>query len=163
MLSQERLREVLFYDKEKGIFLWNIDTFLGRARFGKVAGSLSNEGYVLISIDKKRYLAHRLAWLYVTGKWPQEYIDHKNTIRSDNRWNNLREASKIQNGGNRKRTKNKKSGLPKGVYKHENNYRAQLVGRKEGKNLGTYKSIEEAVQAYEKAAKKHFGEFYRPD
>lgn len=101
-LTAQRLRELLSYDATTGRFTWLVSrpgTFAG-----SVAGHLdsrSSSGYRTICINWKTHREHRLAWLYMTGEWPVSLIDHINGVRDDNRWCNLREANKSQNGQNR--------------------------------------------------------------
>ena len=116
MLTQARLKELLDYDPSTGLFTWKV----GRSgvRKGSSAGSLNNHGYMRISIDGKRYQSHIVAFLYMTGSFPHEEVDHMNNIRDDNRWENLREASKYQNAKNTKIRKDNTSGF-KGVYWHK--------------------------------------------
>jgi len=95
-LSFSRLREVLYYDEETGIFMWKINT--GKKRLaGKIAGSKMVRGYWMICVDYVQYAAHRVAWFYVTGRWPPHQIDHINGVRTDNRFVNLRLATFKQN------------------------------------------------------------------
>lgn len=98
-LSQARLQEILHYDPDTGLFTWR--TGVGTASEGARAGGSSN-GYVSIQVDCKRYYAHRLAFLYMTGAWPTGVVDHRNNNPSDNRWGNLRDATRRQNALNRK-------------------------------------------------------------
>lgn len=96
----EELKELLQYDEETGRFTYLVSTS-ARAQQGKEAGS-DNHGYIMITIRGKRYMAHRLAWLYVNGDMPNGEIDHINGIRGDNRICNLRVVSKIENQRNMK-------------------------------------------------------------
>lgn len=101
-LTQERLREFLHYDPESGAFWWKVPSSI-RAR-GERAGSLAGaSGYRRISIKKKSYAAHRLAWLYIYGTWPTNEIDHINGVRDDNRIKNLRDVSGAENLANREK------------------------------------------------------------
>src|SRR4029434_9631151 len=100
MLTAERLREVLTYDPESGLFLWNITTS-NRVRAGDIAGNTENHyGYRRIGIDGKLYRGARLAWLYMKGEWPPGRVDHKNRNRIDDRWENLRLCTHAQNVAN---------------------------------------------------------------
>jgi hypothetical protein len=99
-LTADRLREVLSYSPESGQFIW-LKT-QGRAAAGSVAGAIHKYGYRVISVDRKGYGAHRLAWLYVHGEWPKEEIDHINGDRQDNCISNLRDVSPRVNSQNRK-------------------------------------------------------------
>ena len=111
MLTQERLKEVLHYDPETGIFAWQVQT--GRSRLDSPAGYTRRDGYRQIKVDKRVYLAHRLAWLFMMGAWPSEEVDHINCNKVDNRWTNLRPATRGQNNAN-SRARRSKSGI-KGV------------------------------------------------
>ena len=96
ILSAERLRAVLSYDPETGVFtrtvrLANRHQIGDRADFIITAGN--QRGYYRVSLDSERHLAHRLAWLYVYGKWPELTIDHINRNPSDNRIQNLRDVT----------------------------------------------------------------------
>ena len=98
-LTQARVREVLHYDPETGVFtnrVWRG----GNSQVGSVAGWTNGSDYVLVSVDGGQYLAHRLAWFYVHGVWPESDIDHRNHITTDNRLVNLRCGSRSQNNCN---------------------------------------------------------------
>lgn len=93
MLTQARLRELLHYDPESGVFTWIAKSSpCSHIRPGDIAG-WDDDGYVKIKLDGRDYKAHRLAWLYMHGQWPSRFIDHKDTDRSNNRFLNLRDAS----------------------------------------------------------------------
>lgn len=98
MITQDKLKELFEYNPDTGDFTRRVAK--GRAAKGSIAGSRNSNGYVYIKIDKISYSAHRLAFLYMEGRFPEE-IDHINRIRWDNRWNNLREATHQQNCRNR--------------------------------------------------------------
>jgi hypothetical protein len=116
-MKNERLRELLEYDPETGVFLWKTRTS-NRVKIGSVAGTKHGKGYVSISCDGKRYMAHRLAWLYVHGQFPEEQIDHINGVRDDNRLCNLRCVSSAENQMNMKLDKRSSSGIT-GVHWHK--------------------------------------------
>lgn len=161
MITLERLREVLEYDPESGVWVWIARTGK-KSKPGKIAGSVESHGYVVIRIDKGLYKAHRLAWLYMTGEWPKATIDHKNLERADNRWVNLREATQSQNNTNRGLTGLNKSGF-KGVSweKLAGKWRAQGRAGRQAMYIGLYETKEEASAAYEAWAMEAHGEFYR--
>ncbi len=101
-LTAARLRELLHYDPLTGIFTRLVRTSQN-ANVGDVAGSPDDAGYIRISVDGKRYRAHRLAWLYMKGEWPALHIDHEDTDTGNNRWLNLREATRSVNAQNQRR------------------------------------------------------------
>jgi hypothetical protein len=96
MLSAKRLRRVLSYAPATGIFRWKVSAS-SRAPVGAIAGAKNGRGYHQIRIGGRPYSASRLAWLYMTGKWPNSEISYINGKRSDTRWANLREATSLQN------------------------------------------------------------------
>jgi len=150
MLTADRLKEVIHYDPDTGVF----------TRDGEVAGGLNCErGYWCITIDYVSYLAHRLAVLYMTGEMPKFGVSHRNYNRADNRWSNLRSATKRQTAHNRKASN--KLGI-KGVrMTPQGSYRAGIYVNKRHLNLGTFSTAEAASDAYASAALLHFGEFAR--
>lgn len=159
-ITQKRLKEILHYNPDTGVFTWLVDKT--RVMAGDRAGKVTRDGYVDIGVDGKRYPAHRLAVFYMTGKMPSEYVDHINSDRSDNRWINLRLASNSQNQMNVPMWSNNTSGF-KGVswHKHEGRWRASIrVGGKR-KHLGYFDTAEQGRAAYNEAAKIYHGEFAR--
>lgn len=144
-LTQSELKDVLKYDPDTGLFTW----IKGRLK-NKLAGSKHvTKNYIIISIRNDAYYAHRLAWLYMSGGWPKNLIDHKDTNGLNNKWINLREASNAQNLRNMK--PRNKSGL-KGIQKSKHGYSVRM-------QLGTYKTKKEAIDVYNKASLLYFGEF----
>src|SRR5437879_5605760 len=109
MLTAERLKELLTYDPETGEFRWKVAPN-GRVRVGDIAGCVSSRGYILIGIDGALYRAHRLAFLFMTGAFPEPQVDHSNRDKADNRWLKLREANNSQNNANKPAQSNNTSG-----------------------------------------------------
>jgi hypothetical protein len=111
-LTRERLKEVLDYSKETGVFVWIKKPYphANSVKVGQPAGTIQH-GYTVIKIDNIPYKAHRLAWLYAFGVFPTEEIDHKNGNRSDNRFLNLREVSHAVNSRNQKKRSTNTSGF----------------------------------------------------
>jgi len=145
MLTQDQLKTALLYNPMTGIFVRKIKTS-PRINIGDVAGSTSDGGYLLISVLGKQYRSHRLAWLYMTGKFPDLHIDHINHSRKDNRWANLREASRFDNATNRPLQSNNTSGVV-GVFKHRVTRRwcAKIKVHGENIHLGYYSDINSAI------------------
>ena len=155
-LTQERLKELLEYNPETGAFVWRFAR--GPRGAGAIAGSVGNRGYLVIRIDFKIYLAHRLAFLYMTGRWPTADTGHINCIRNDNRWTNLREATRGQNNANRGLTKQNKSGF-KGVSWNSQN--KKWVAHILHTYIGSFDDPREAHSAYCEAAMKLHGSYHR--
>lgn len=158
-LTQDILKELLQYDPSTGDFVWRKDHGVN-AKAGALAGVISPVGYRQIGIGSKTYLGHRLAFLYMTGAFPPETVDHANGVRSDNRFENLRAATQSENIANRGPNRNNKVGL-KGVSRFGNRYRAQITANRKHMYLGLFDTAEEAHEAYCAASAKHFGGFAR--
>jgi hypothetical protein len=152
----------LDYDPETGLFTWKVNRRGRFARVGSKAGTDNGDGQIRINVDGTKHVAHRLAWLYMTGTWPPGLIDHRNLVRSDNRWSNLRLATKSENMANRRAPANNKSGL-KGVSRHSqcDRWTAQICKDGQRVHLGLFKTKEEAHAAYTAAAAEMYGEFAR--
>lgn len=159
-LTVERLRERLLYWPDTGLFTWLIPPSFREA--GDLAGYVNNAGYWVLHVDGQRYLGHRLAWLYMTGEWPTAHIDHINRVTDDNRWSNLREATRSENHANCKRYKNNTSGF-KGVTYNARKRRwvARLNAKGRPVFCAYFKTPEAAHAAYVAAAQQYFGEFAR--
>lgn len=155
MLTQDRLKELLHYDPKTGVFTWLCDRG-GKAKEGTEAGVLST-GYVRIMVDGKRYLAHRLASLYVTGAWPAKMVDHENRERADNVWTNLRPATRKQNRENGGPNKNSTSGF-RGVSWDERlgKFRARIFHDGQSIFLGGHDSLIDAAAARLRAERELF-------
>ena len=160
ILTAERLRELLHYDPETGMFTRKIGRG-GKAKAGSVAGTTNTSGHIQVMVDGKLYLAHRLVWMYVHGQMPSEQLDHINRTPTDNRIENLRPCNHAKNMQNKGAYKNNSSGCV-GVYKtRAGNWMAAIGVEGKFKSLGTYKTFEEAV-ATRKAAQKEVHTFSGP-
>ena len=157
-LSQSRLRELLNYNPRTGHFRWRVN-LRGPARVGKLAGTINGNGRRQIKIDGSLYYTSRLAFLWMVGKSPKGQAEHKNRVRSDDRWRNLRPANSSQNGANR--SGHSKQGLPKGVQRNGKGFSASIKVNYKTICLGTYKTPKPAHVAYVTAARKYFGGFAR--
>lgn len=155
LLSQERLHELLSYDKETGEFRRKFDIHANKKN--SVAGYVNEEGYIKIGIDNKTYSAHRLAWLYVEGFNPKNLeIDHIDRNRSNNAWSNLRLTSRICNIRNSGIYKTNKTGIP-GVFKkkYSEKWSVYIGVNKKRVGLGTFSDFAEAVRARWEAEVKY--------
>lgn len=158
--SADYLREILDYNHETGDFTWRRASKHVPWLQGKKAGSIEQQGYWVIVVNKVNYKAHILAWLHFYGSWPSKQLDHANGIRHDNRIANLREATAVQNQHNRGKRPSNKSGY-KGVYwaTDQKKWRATICVNRKRHYLGDFKTPELAAQAYQEAANKFLGEF----
>jgi hypothetical protein len=152
------LLDTFHYDPNTGVFIRKLPSHLA----GRVAGSINDQGYVLISFKNQVRRAHRLAWFYMTKRWPSEYLDHIDGVRSNNAFSNLREASPLQNQANMRAHRDSKTGIV-GVsfYKRDANWRAYICVAGKIKHLGYFQTIDEAVQARKQAAMEMKGDFAR--
>ena len=164
-LTQKYLKESLEYNPETGIFTWRErpeNHFKDGKRFNKeinckkwnsklsnkVAGTLNKIGYIAINIYDNIYLAHRLAFLYMEGYFPEYEVDHINRIRNDNRWCNLRHVTPMCNSQNCKILSTNTSGVIGVVFsKRTNKWIARLEVNGKQKNLGSYTNFDDAVKA----------------
>lgn len=154
-LTQEKLKELLHYDENTGVFTWKkISSTKSRIKIGNVAGSLKIDGYITIQINRKVYPAHRLAWFYIHGVWPKNDIDHINHNRSDNRIENLRQATRSENLQNLiKANIRSKLGII-GVSFSDGKYNAKIKLNGKVFWLGSFNTADEASLAYITAKKK---------
>lgn len=177
-LTRQRLLEILRYDPDTGHFTWlprPLERFavghrqeaahaIFHKRYsGRIAGRINDRGYVCINIGGSPFQAHRLAWLYQTGSWPEDQIDHANGDPADNRWSNLRQATPSQNTANCGIRSDNSTGV-KGVSFDRRTRRPWIARIKvHGRDLylGSYTSLDEAREVYRAAALFHFGEFAR--
>lgn len=158
--SAKTLRVLLTYDPMTGRFNWR-RTLSNQVEAGAQAGWIEAKGYRRICIGGIGYQAHRLAWLYMTGEWPSEQIDHINLDKADNRWGNLREATNSQNQSNVGPRRQNTSGR-KGVYWHKRlrKWQVSIMINRHLHFLGYRDSREDAAALYA-AATQHFGQFAR--
>lgn len=156
MLTQDRVKQLLVYDPNTGVFKWRVYR-AGNAIPGQTTGSVNTTGYTQIKLDAVKYSAHRLAWLYVTGGWPNFDLDHINRNRQDNRIANLRPATRSQNCQNQKPRSDNVSGV-KGVHwcKRKERWIVQMnIGGKR-KQLGAFTQLNDAQIVRAAAEKQHY-------
>ena len=161
-ISQEALFKRLDYNPDTGVFTWR-DTAECRRMRGKEAGCLCPDGYISISFAGKARKAHRLAFLYMTGRMPEAEVDHINRVTTDNRWANLREAGRGDNLQNLWVRSDNKSGHA-GVCWHKatGKWQATLGINRRMKHLGIFDTIDAAVAA-RAAAKSELHKFNPAD
>jgi hypothetical protein len=159
-LTHAALVAALHYDPETGIFARKVDSRNRMSKAGDVVGHINDKGYISISLGDHHHAAHRLAWLYMTGRWPTGTVDHRDTVRTNNQWDNLRDVSRDVNMQNQQQAHaNNKVGLL-GVYLEKNGkFRSciQIPGTRRKKHLGTHETALQAHAAYV-AAKRQLHE-----
>lgn len=158
-LNHAYLHELLHYQHEEGTFVWKVKR--KNTEIGKIAGNRHGAGYWTITIDQTAYLAHRLAWFYVYGKWPEFVIDHINRNRLDNRIINLRAVTQKENLQNIAVKKSNKTGTNGVCFRSDgrtNPWCARVMHNKREKSLGHFKTYEEAVEARQAWDQKFWSE-----
>lgn len=153
ILTQSRLQELLHYDSETGNFTWiKPCSRFSQVTPGEKAGTVHCRGYIHIKVDGQSYKAHRLAWLYMHGRWPHPAIDHINRVKTDNRIANLRETDQLGNMQNKGMYRNNSSGYT-GVswHKQRRKWAAQLQVNGKNRFIGMFDTPEQAAVAYQQA------------
>lgn len=147
MITQKKLKKILNYNSETGIFT-NKTTRSNRAIKNSIAGNIQKDGYVRIRINRKNYYAHRLAWLFVYGDMPTGHIDHINHNKADNRMINIRESTHQENCKNQSKRSDNTSGVV-GVSwnKKRNRWEARIKIDGTNKFLGYFVNFHKAVNA----------------
>lgn len=147
-ISVERLHELLEYDPETGELFWK----------RRPAGTVNSQGYSQVSVDGKIIGSHRIAFAMMTGKYPEHEVDHKNRSRSDNRWCNLAEATRSQNGKNTGTPSTNTSGF-RGVSWHKGTgkWHARIISDGVQYHLGYFDELADAATAYGEARLKFHG------
>jgi hypothetical protein len=157
LIVETDVRDVLCYRPDTGEFRWTYDC--KKHRSGDLAGTKNRAGYLCIRIGDKLYYAHRLAFLVMTGSFPSRVVNHADGNKANNAWNNLREATRSQSNGSRRRT-SASSGL-KGAYfsKQIGRWYSRIGADGKDTFLGTFDTKEDAHAAYREHAAKLFKEF----
>lgn len=157
-LSPEELRDVFKYDPDTGAVAWRVSP-APQVPAGGLCGWVTKDGYIDVEYRKVRYPAQRIAFALMVGRWPKTFMDHINHNRADNRWSNLREASKAENSRNRLGTV-KRSGY-KGVsfHKASGTYHARIKKDRRTQFLGRFADPRTAALAYNQAAIRLHGPF----
>ncbi|HEJ8008058.1 TPA: HNH endonuclease [Serratia marcescens] len=160
-LSLETIKELLNYNPATGEFTW-LRNRSSKAVAGQIAGSICKDGYRHIKINGMTYKAHRLAWFYCYGTWPEGEIDHRFRNRDDNREQSIRQASASENSINRGMRRDNSSGF-KGVSwnRKSKKWSAEITANGNRMFLGFFMTPELAAEAYNKAAEQHHGKFVR--
>jgi HNH endonuclease len=154
-LTATRVRELLNYDQTTGIFTWRVDR-TSRTKAGDVAGYLHHRGYIMLHIDGRQFLAHRVAWLYYYGSFPQGVIDHRDGRGTQNWIANLRDTTQEINTQNRREAAphSKIGRLGACRATGRGNFRAQIGVGKKKVHLGYFNTAEAAHEAYLEAKRR---------
>ncbi len=157
-LTQEYLRSQILYKPETGEFWW-IASRKGRD-MTRQAGTISNFGYRIIMLNGHRHVASRLAWFYMTGNWPAEECDHINRNRADDRWANLREASRSENARNTQLRSDNTYGH-RGICwdSQKLKWKVQISVKGEKRIVKHFHDFNSAVNFYQETAERLFGKF----
>ena len=155
ILTHEQLKEHIHYNAETGVF-----TRLKSPRtdrLGVITVKCLSHGYLAINVLKKEYFAHRLAYFYMTGELPKNSIDHINRVRADNRWCNLREATKTENSQNiiKPYSTNKSGYLGVHYCNRDKVFIAQIRFNGKKVKLGRFDNALDAYNCYLEAKKEH--------
>lgn len=165
-LTLDEARQIFDYNPETGDLIWKVTrlSYRGCVVPGAIAGTNSH-GYIAVTVNQRFYRAHRIVWLLMTGEWPPKTmdLDHINGDRSDNRWCNLRLATRSQNNWNKPVQANNPHGVS-GVYQRtyrtgNTKWHARVYVDRKPILLGHFDTMEEAVAARKAAEIKYFGEF----
>lgn len=157
MPTQEYIKEILHYDSETGVFTWKDRNNRYTKRLnGKQAGCLRNDGYLTIGIKNKLILAHRLVFLYMEGNLPENFVDHIDGVRTNNKWSNLRHATKSENEQNifNHRANNKLGIIGVCLNKKYGTYIAQIWINKKHIHIGNFETPQKAHEAYLQAKRQ---------
>ncbi len=157
MLTAEYVRKVLDYNPETGVFLWRVTTS-NKSLKGNRAGSEGSTGYRRMMLNGRSYKEHLIAWLYVTGEWPKDKIDHRDRVRDNNKWENLRQANNSQNRVN---SLVRPSITLQGVHPQKDHFKAQIKEGGKTVYLGLFPTAEEAHEVFKVRHAKLHGEFSR--
>ena len=160
-VSHARLLQLFIYLPDEGCFQ-RLTSHSGYIKGFKAFGTATKCGHRRIVVDGIGYFAHNLAWFYVTGRWPEPMVDHKDTEGHNNRWANLREATQTQNNANMRKRAGTSSDFKGVTYvSGRGKWQASIKAAGKSKFLGRFETEQEAAAAYMAAARGLFGEFAR--
>ena len=159
-ITVDMVSPYLKYNADTGMFIRLVG--IGGESIGTIAGTKTINGYVHINLFRHKILAHRLAWLIMTGKWPENQIDHINLVRDDNRWINLRQATAHENMRNRRARKDNSTGVKGvGIDPQSKKHRGRVRMNGTMYDAGSYDTLEAAEVAVKLLREKLHGDFHR--
>lgn len=160
--TQERVQFLFHYDQFTGMLTWKNPPKQKSQLMGARAGGLNQDGYRRIRVDGFKYMSGAVAWLWMTGEWPENEIDHKNLVRDDDVFDNLRKSTRSQNCINKARYYRSNRYGFRGVKRQPSGRFTSVVTlNQEDHCLGTYDTVEAAARAYDAGARRYHGEFAR--
>lgn len=161
-MTADLARSLWSYDPDDGQFRWLVPARNNQIPPGTIAGALDKLGYHVLCFRRKKYGGGRIAWLIMTGAWPAKEIDHIDGNPSNNKWSNLREATRSQQLCNTRVRRDNALGVKGVCWGRRGKYEAYVSVAGNRKNLGSFATIEEAKAAYDAAARERHGEFAKP-
>lgn len=156
--------EVFSLERATGRLFWAAPPKNHAEKFGREAGYVcngtgKNKSYWQVRFGGKTYKRSRVVFYIVHGRWPEPCVDHINSDSLDDRPENLREVTRVQNAQNQAPRRNKLSGLPQGVSAYKGKFRAKITVNKKSRFIGDFTTPAEAHAAYSQARKEYFGEY----
>lgn len=154
VLTAKLIHDLLDYDPVSGEFTWkprpgeDAKARTWNTRYAEKPAGVRTHGYIKIAILNRRYYAHRLAWLYMTGSWPADLLDHRDKNGENNSWINLREATKALNATNLRQQRSNRTGYTGVVELTPGRFMAQCKRKGRPAYIGTYSTAEAAHEAY---------------
>ncbi len=162
-MDPEFVKQALCYDPETGVMTWaNCSKYHNALNGAEAGGPIPNQSgkfYHKITIGGRKISRSRLAFAWMTGRWPSECIDHINGNSLDDRWVNLREATITENAWNHKRRAKRQDHLPMGVRQMGSGFQARIAVNKRMIHLGVFETPSAAQAAYQQARSAHYGKF----
>ena len=155
MITFEEANELLRYDPETGKLYWKVSRG-SKAKAGSEAGYIDATGYRRVTVNRKLYLTHRIAWLLTHGTWPENQIDHIDGDGNNNRLSNLRDVEQTHNQRNAKKRKDNTSGiLGVGWHKCSKKWIARIVVDGKRVHLGIFDDIFHAIAVRKQAERDY--------
>lgn len=149
-MDAKLVRELFNYDPETGILTWAVDRS-NKVKAGMEAGCVGGKGYLVLGCNGKTYQTSNIIWLWWYGEWPKNQVDHIDRSKMNNRIKNLRDLTSLENMQNHAHSRSDSTIGVRGVSRNKSGFVARLMVAGVRRNLGTYSTVVEAEQAYERA------------